>query len=291
MKWSMLMTNLLVLILGGILLAGCNDRNMVVGSSTTFGVQLSATDIRTRPPKVAIAYDRQELALIPTSGQVAGKNNGDNTDTFSSLMALSLDTQLGGKTTLQQFIGTGHAAVVVAGSREMSEVFGDVAFNADDWWLILEIAEIVYNDDKARNLTDREKVLAERIKESLDRFAEERIKVAHEMNLHVLDGGSEDCASTSTLRSDNLDFIRFVRGLLRVQETVTNLIVDDEHARNYNRCPFLNFTHNGEALDINKRIRRKWEYIDETSRLLVRVPEYGKMIDLVHGKLKGKATR
>ncbi len=91
-------------------LAACGSR-VVIGTGTTLGLKATPGDLSTRPPQVTLGYKRAETAFIPTSGEVATKNQ----DAFSTLAALYFQTEWIGDTELRSFVGTGIAAVEVQG--------------------------------------------------------------------------------------------------------------------------------------------------------------------------------
>ena len=89
--------------------AACTPRvNIVTG--TTIGLKATPGDGSARPPQITFAYKRAEVALVPTKGKKATKNQTNNAnkavdvDAFSTLAAFSFETQWFGNTEIASFI-------------------------------------------------------------------------------------------------------------------------------------------------------------------------------------------
>jgi len=110
--------------------SGCAQR-LHVATGTTIGLVANSGDGSSRPPHVTLAYKRAEMAFVPTGQKAATKGaKGGNTDAYSALAVFDFQTKWFGKTTIQQFIGTGHAARDVIGvGNEFSQKFAAATFS------------------------------------------------------------------------------------------------------------------------------------------------------------------
>ncbi len=93
-------------------LLGCGGPRFSIITATNMGLNINSGDGNTRPPQVAVAYKRTELALVPTGRNHAIKDPDikKNKDAYSSLAGYHFYTEWFGPTTLSQFISTGHAS-------------------------------------------------------------------------------------------------------------------------------------------------------------------------------------
>ena len=89
-----------------LVLSGCSSGSLIFGTSTVVGTEVSG--VSTAPTKVAIAYDRAEVALIPAraNGETHSVYGGFDYD-FSSAV---------GTMVLSQVFATGEAAKLASGS-------------------------------------------------------------------------------------------------------------------------------------------------------------------------------
>jgi hypothetical protein len=98
-------------------LVGCAPR-MTVATGTTIGLNATPGDGQAQSPQVTFAYKRSEIAKVPTGQQPARKpparaqndSSDQNTDAYSAIAIVDFQTKWFGKTSIDQFIATGHAA-------------------------------------------------------------------------------------------------------------------------------------------------------------------------------------
>lgn len=90
------------------LFTGCGHRSLYFGTATVVGAEVSG--VTTAPSKVAIAYDRAEVALIPA------KATGES---YAVYGGFDYDFAWGQRTlVLSQVFATGHAAVLASGPQQ-----------------------------------------------------------------------------------------------------------------------------------------------------------------------------
>jgi hypothetical protein len=112
---------------------------MLVNTGTTLGLKATPGDGQTQPPQVTLGYKRAESALIPTKGKTAqgcapkkDKNTSTcetETDAFSSLGAIHLDTRWFGTTEIRSFVGTGIAARDIIDKKDFKDEFENAALD------------------------------------------------------------------------------------------------------------------------------------------------------------------
>jgi hypothetical protein len=96
--------------------AGCS--RVVIATGTTLGMKATPGDGSSRPPQVTLGYKRAELALVPTKGGEATDDDAAperNNEAYSTLASFFFQTAWFGKTELESFIATGHAARKIQG--------------------------------------------------------------------------------------------------------------------------------------------------------------------------------
>jgi len=111
MRWIMTTTALL-------LLGGCGPR-VLIATGTTLGLKATPGDGQSRPPQVTLGYKRAEVALVPTDGEEARKDE----DAYSVLAVFDFRSMWFGKTELASFIASGNAAREIQGERPGEDEF------------------------------------------------------------------------------------------------------------------------------------------------------------------------
>jgi hypothetical protein len=145
-------------------ITGCATQQprVTVVTGTTIGLKASSGDGNTQPPQVTFAYKRSELALIPTKGGVAVKKDTPpaGSDAFSTLVAFFFSTEWFGKTEVDSFIATGHAArdIQVRGS-EFNTAFAQATLGVVPEEIQMRRAKLIarwrpLGDDQAQRVLD-----------------------------------------------------------------------------------------------------------------------------------------
>jgi hypothetical protein len=131
----------------GVILGASGCSHVVIATGTTLGLKATPGDGETRPPQVTFGYKRAELAMVPTKRGTATKcpapgavaapiDPADGSETpaapcqeteaFSTLASFFFETQWFGRTEVESFIATGHAAKEIQGVK-FAEGFSQVA--------------------------------------------------------------------------------------------------------------------------------------------------------------------
>lgn len=112
-------------------IGGCS--RVVIATGTTLGLKATPGDGTSRPPQVTLGYKRGELALVPTKSERAVNDDEDpakDSDAFSTLASFFFQTSWFGRTEVESFIATGHAARRIQGeSSRFNEAFAEATLS------------------------------------------------------------------------------------------------------------------------------------------------------------------
>lgn len=121
------------LVLSALAAGGCS--RVVIATGTTLGMKATPGDATSRPPQVTLGYKRAELALVPTKGGEATddpKSPERNNEAYSTLASFFFQTEWFGRTEIESFIATGHAARKIQGEgSRFNSTFARASLNAD----------------------------------------------------------------------------------------------------------------------------------------------------------------